>query len=109
MATVTITWKAFGNRPEANRYISSATLELDGFYNVCSDTLLMNSIYKVTNLQSDLAEFGGAPAEMALWKSIQSVLPANRTHTSLSVGDEIEVRGTVYEITPVGFTAKVGA
>ena len=109
MAQIEITWQAFGNRPEANRFISSATLELDGFYNVCSNELLMNSIYKVTNLQSDLAEFGGAPAEMALWNSIKAVLPENRTHTSLSVGDEIEVRGTVYEISPVGFTAKVGA
>lgn len=94
MVQIKITWKAFGDRPEANRFISSATLELDGFYGVCSNDLLLNSVYKVTNLQSDLAEFGGAPAELALWNSIKAVLPINRTHTSLSVGDEIQINRT---------------
>jgi hypothetical protein len=95
---ITITWQAFGNRPEANRYISSATLELDGVWNQISDTVLLESVYSATNLKSELQEFGFAPLMISLWQTIEKVLPENRTHTSLSVGDIIQINRTAASI-----------
>lgn len=113
MAQIKITWKAFGDRPESNRYISSATLELGGVWNQVSNNLLLETVYKATNLQDELAEFGYAPVEIELWNSIKAVLPANRTHTSLSVGDEIQINrsyaaignqdGPTYRIADIGW------
>jgi hypothetical protein len=95
---ITITWQAFGNRPEANRYISSATLELDGVWNQISNNVLLDSIYSATNLKSELADFGYAPLLISLWNEIEKILPANRTHTSLSVGDKIQINRTAASI-----------
>lgn len=100
MSQITITWKAFGNRPELNRCISSATFQLafaDASLDICE------SIYKVTNLQDDLNEFGARKFELDLWKTIKSILPANRTHTSLSIGDEITIDDKTYQVSSVGF------
>jgi len=113
MAQINITWKAFGDRPEANRFISSACINLDGVWNQVSNDLMLKTIYKVTNLQGDLVEFGGSATEITLWETIQKVLPENRTHTSLSVGDEIQINrteasighqdGPTYRIADMGF------
>ena len=118
---ITITWQAFGNRPEANRFISSATVEVTGkFANVGNETLL-DGIYTATNLQTELLDFGYSAPFVELWKCIESVLPADRTHTSLSVGDTIQINrtttsielqdGPTYKVAIVGFTLleKVGA
>ena len=118
---IKITWQAFGNRPEANRFISSATLELDGVWTQVSNNLLLETIYKATNLKSELADFGAYPVEIQLWEAIEKVLPINRTHTSLSVGDVIQINrtansvefqdGPTYKIADIGFELleKVGA
>jgi hypothetical protein len=113
MATVTITWKAFGDRPERNRFVSSATVELNGIWNDVSNNLLLETIFKTTNLQSELADFGAYPQEIELWETIEKALPANRTHTSLSVGDEIQINrsyaaienqdGPTYKVADIGF------
>ena len=113
MAQITITWEAFGNRPEANRFISSATLELNGVWNQISNTVLLESIYTATNLKSELKDFGYAPLLIELWETIEKVLPANRTHTSLSVGDKIQINrsaasienedGATYTVADAGF------
>lgn len=91
---IKITWQAFGNRPEANRFISSATLELEGTWNQISNNVLLESIYSATNLKSELADFGYAPLLIQLWQEIEKVLPENRTHTSLSVGDLVQINRT---------------
>jgi hypothetical protein len=122
MATqIKITWQAFGSRPEANRYISSATLELDGVWNQISNNVLLESVYSATNLKSELADFGYAPLLISLWQEIEKVLPANRTHTSLSVGDLVQINrsdisiqlqdGPTYVVENAGFELleKVGA
>jgi hypothetical protein len=57
----------------------------------------------VTNLQGELAEFGASLAEINLWETIESKLSPNRTHTSLSVGDEIEIDGRAYVCKDLGF------
>ena len=100
MTTIKITWKTFGNQPERSQYISSAEFKLefaDAYLDIC------NAIYKVTNLQDELSEFGARKFEIDLWETIKAILPANRTHTSLSVGDEIQIGVRVYEITNTGF------
>jgi hypothetical protein len=113
MAQITITWEAFGNRPEANRFISSATLELDSSWNQIKNETLLDAIYTATNLKSELEDFGYSAPFVQLWNSIEAVLPANRTHTSLSVGDKIQINrsavamelqdGPTYKVAPVGF------
>jgi hypothetical protein len=106
MAQITITWKAFGDRPESNRFVSSATYELetgDATHQTIADLL-----YQVTNLQDDLAEFNAPAWKIALWNKIKAGLPINRTHTSLSIGDEISIENIKYELQEFGFD-KVGA
>ena len=113
MAQITITWEAFGNRPEANRFISSATLELNGIWNEVQNNTLLEAIYTATNLKSELADFGYTPVEIELWEAIEKVLPANRTHTSLSMGDKIQINrsytaianqdGPTYKVADIGF------
>lgn len=98
MAQIKITWQAFGNRPEANKFISSATLELNGFWNDLSNTPLLESIYTATNLKSELKDFGYSPLLTELWEAIEKVLPANRTHTSLSIGDKIQINRSAVSI-----------
>ena len=120
---ITITWQAFGNRPEANRFISSATLELatTSKWNEIKNPTLLDAIYSATNLKSELADFGYSAPYIELWQTIEKVLPANRTHTALSIGDVIQINrtatsielqdGPTYKVTPVGFELieKVGA
>ena len=113
MSQITITWKAFGNRPEANRFVSSATVELTGKLNEIKDPTLLNVIYDATNLQSELADFGFSAPYIQLWNSIEKVLPVNRTHTSLSIGDTVQINrsatavelqdGPVYLVSECGF------
>ena len=114
MSQITITWKAFGNRPEANRFVTSATVELTGkFATEIKDPTLLNVIYDATNLKSELADFGFPSTYIELWNSIEKVLPANRTHTSLSIGDTVQINrsatavelqdGPVYLVSDCGF------
>jgi hypothetical protein len=87
MSQITITWKAFGNRPEANRFVTSATVELTGkFATEIKDPTLLNVIYDATNLQSELADFGFPSTYIELWNSIEKVLP---THIQIVSQGEI--------------------
>jgi hypothetical protein len=40
-----------------------------------------------------------------LWSIIEPLLPAQRGHTALSIGDLVEVDGVAYRCEPVGFQA----
>jgi hypothetical protein len=91
MTKVKVTWKAFGNKPEINHYISFVEFELsegtkDFPKSVCEE------IYKQTNTRSG-----------PVWEIIQPKLSAFRTHTAISVGDEIEIDGQVYICADFGF------
>lgn len=81
---VKITWKAFGNQPQRDRFVSSVTFRTTGFngqnINEIADTNILNAIYRDTNCYSGL-----------FWNKIEPLLAPNRTHTALSVGDEIEL------------------
>ena len=102
MAQIKITYKAFGEQPERNRYITSVEFEVE-----IADVLdvhIMDAIYEATNLQDELAAFNRPSFTLSLWKTIKPLLSQNRTHTSLSVGDEIQIDNRIYEIADVGYT-----
>lgn len=81
MNSVTITWKAFG-KPTYTVIMVNGRSELQ----ICED------VFKATNLRSG-----------KIWDAIQYSLPADRTHTALSVGDEIDIDGTIYRCAPIGW------
>jgi len=101
---VKVTWKAFGNKIELGRFVSSVEFDILD-YKIPADKYpaLLNAIYRATNLQSDLEEFNGSAFEIYLWKVIEARLAPDRTHTSLSVGDEIEIEGQVYVCADIGW------
>ena len=98
---IKVTWKAFGNRIEQSRYVSSVDFEL--LDTNPSHEVLLNAIYKATNLQDELADFGAKALDIYLWKVIEPRLASDRTHTSLSIGDEIEIDGQVYVCADIGW------
>ena len=98
---IKVTWKAFGNRIEQGRYVSSVEFEL--LDTKPSHDVLLNAIYKATNLQDELADFGATALDIYLWKVIEPRLASDRTHTSLSVGDEIEIDGQTYVCADIGW------
>ena len=87
---VKVTWKAFGNKPDAGRFISSVEFETD--FTITNPLLLCDVLYHVTNTYSG-----------NLWKIIEPKLSPTRTHTALSVGDEIEIDGQVYVCADFGW------
>lgn len=93
---IKITWKAFGDKPARGRFISSVEFELGSFsggdINEIADVNICEWIYKDTNTYSGL-----------IWNKIEKQLSETRTHTSISVGDEIEINGQVYICADFGF------
>ena len=90
MSTVTVTWKAFGDSPEHNEFVSSAQIETAEF----ADPLeLCNKIFRDTNLYDG-----------ELWDLIEPKLSPTRTHTALSVGDEIQVDGATFRCEGMGWS-----
>ena len=90
MSKVKVTWKAFGNKPEIDRYISFVEFETE--FTVEDAQKFCEVVYHVTNTYSG-----------NLWEIIQPKLSAFRTHTSISIGDEIEIDGQVYICADFGF------
>jgi hypothetical protein len=82
MKTITITWKAFGES-------TSATIEWD--YSDSQD--VCDQAFRDTNLYNG-----------SLWEALEPHLPENRTHTALSVGDEVEVAGLTHRCGPAGWS-----
>jgi hypothetical protein len=90
MSKVKVTWKAFGDKPEIGRFVSSVEFETE--FAVEDAQKFCEVVYHVTNTQSG-----------NLWEIIQPKLSAFRTHTSISIGDEIEIDGQVYICADFGF------
>ena len=90
---IKITWKAFGDLPEANRFVSS--VEFETHFAITEDNLdtFLEVVYAQTNTYSG-----------TFWKVIEPLLSPTRTHTALSVGDEIEIDGKAYKVADCGFT-----
>lgn len=92
MSQVKITWKAFGDKPEAGRFVSSVEFETEFKIAEADVDQFLNVVYRGTNIYSG-----------NLWNLIEPKLSPTRTHTALSVGDEIEIDGQVYIVADFGF------
>jgi hypothetical protein len=88
---VKITWKAFGDKPERGRFVSSVEVVTE-FPETVSHKEICEVIYADTNLYQGY-----------IWQLIHPLLSETRTHTSLSVGDEVEIDGQVYIVADFGF------
>lgn len=92
MSKVKITWKAFGDKPAIGKFITSVDFETDFKIAEADVDQFLEVVYRVTNTYSG-----------ELWKIIEPKLSDIRTHTSLSVGDEVEIDGQVYICADFGF------
>ena len=92
MSKVKITWKAFGDKPEIGRFISSVEFETEFKIEESDVDKFLEVVYHTTNTYSG-----------NLWEIIQPLLSETRTHTSLSVGDEVEIDGVGYVCADFGF------
>lgn len=92
MSKVIITWKAFGDKPEAGKFVSSVEFETEFKIAEADVDQFLNVVYRVTNIYSG-----------NLWDIIQPKLSETRTHTALSIGDEVEIDGQVYIVADFGF------
>jgi hypothetical protein len=88
---IQIKYKAFGNA-------TTASLEIY-FAQAVSDKSMLEAIYAATNLQDEVADFGYSKGVLQLWKKIEPALDPNRTHTSLSIGDEVTLNNDGIEKT----------
>lgn len=83
MTKIKIIWCAFEGS-------SSATVTDDSWY--LNDEAVLEMLFRDTNIYSG-----------PLWDVIEPVLPKNRTHTALSVGDIVEVNDVAYRCESVGW------
>jgi len=91
---IKITWKAFGEKPEIWRFTSSVEIETEFPENIAHKEIC-EIIYADTNTYQGYT-----------WNMIQPKLSETRTHTALSIGDEIEIDGTTYVVADFGFEKK---
>lgn len=106
MTTIAITYKAFqrhADELQERGKVGITTARVDMVLPAYDDYKILDMIYKVTNLQDELLEFGASDLEISMWKTIKPALPINRSHTSLSVGDEIQIEDRLYSIEMAGF------
>ena len=92
MSKVKVTWKAFGDKPKIGRSISSVEFETEFKIAEADVDQFLNVVYRTTNTYSG-----------NLWQIIEPLLSKTRTHTSISIGDEIEIDGQVYICADFGF------
>jgi hypothetical protein len=99
MSTITVTWKAFDNNDpkrlqdfaDAGRKpVTSRTIEVETADGVAHD-LLCEFLFRDTNTYSG-----------NFWTLLQP-LPEERTHTAMSVGDEVTIDGKTYRCEDIGF------
>jgi hypothetical protein len=94
MNTGTIYWKAFPEDKDAGRFHSSVTL-LFGDMDTSEENhdAICEAIFMATNMYTG-----------RLWEQIEPQLASYRTHTALSVGDEIRIGVKLYRVEPMGFS-----
>ena len=92
MTVVKVSWKAFGDLPQKNRFMTDAVIETTLFDNAANDFEILNKVYQDTNLYNG-----------SFWNQLEKVMPLNRTHTALSVGDEVAVNEVVYRCGSFGW------
>jgi len=87
---IVIRWVATDLAKEFGYKNAEASISL--WYEDYSDKYLLEDLFKQTNWY-----------EGNIWDIIEPVLPADRTHTALSVGDEVEIDGLVYRCAEFGW------
>lgn len=92
MSKVKITWKAFGDKPEIGRFISSVEFETEFKIEESNVDKFLEVVYHATNTYSG-----------NLWQIIEPLLSKTCTHKAISVGDEITIDGQVYICADFGF------
>lgn len=83
---ITIAWKAFG-RTEELTFDSEAFLRTLPNEEVCDEVFCQTNTY-----------------QGFLWEEIEGILPEGRSHTALSVGDEVTVNGQTYRCESMGWS-----
>jgi hypothetical protein len=94
---VTVTWKAFKDALGFGKKITSVTVSYDfanvhSEGNILNDTDLLDKVWRDTNLYKG-----------SFWRVLEPVLPENRTHTAMSVGDEVTINGRSYYCNHIGW------
>jgi hypothetical protein len=92
MSKVKVTWKAFGDRPEIGKFVTFVEFETEFKINSSNTDQFLEVVFHNTNTYSG-----------NLWQIIEPLLSEKRTHTSLSVGDEVEIDGQGYVCANTGF------
>lgn len=104
MSNIKITWVALGYlgdyREQRIAELIEAGYEIKGNASAefefetgeRSDLELCEKVFRDTNLYSG-----------ELWDALQVAIPAERSHTALSIGDKVEIDGRVYVCGEVGF------
>jgi hypothetical protein len=91
---ITIIWTELFNN--TNPFFSNGKFAQVGFTwqveNQMTDIEILEKIYRDTNLYSGI-----------IWEMIEEILPANRPHTALSVGDLLVIDGTTYRCEDFGW------
>ena len=104
MATIEITWTAYGtmgaDKENYKKHLASkgyelsqdasATIELE--LGEQTDLELCERIYANTNLYQGV-----------IWDAVEPHLPADRSHTALSIGDLVSIDGRTYRCADLGF------
>lgn len=95
MAEIRVTHKAFCDGVENFPFddVTEVVVEWDEADEML-DSEVCEAVFSQTNTYSG-----------SLWNLIAPKLSPRRTHTALSVGDEVKVRGITYRCEPVGFKA----
>lgn len=83
---ITITWKAFGEA-------KALTFHSKAFLTALPDKEVCDEVFCQTNTYRGF-----------LWDEIESLLPEGRSHTALSVGDEVTVNGNTYRCESMGWS-----
>lgn len=89
MKHIKITWKAFGESPIHDEYITSVEFDLD---TKDSALAICEQVFSDTN------RYQGE-----LWNIIEPLLSDNRTHTALSVGDEVTINNRTFLCASIGW------
>ena len=91
---------AVAGQPITRRSVASFTFKCPVEFENLSDYQICEKVFAITNQQSG-----------KIWDSIKDNLPQERTHTSLSVGDEVVIQKGrnqewIYECADLGFVLK---
>ena len=93
--TITVTWNPMHHPayPEltADRKPATATFIVGGDFQHFD---MLEGLFEATNLYSGV-----------LWDALEEVMPTDRDHTALSIGDEVTIGDATYRCQPIGWEA----